>query len=215
MGSKVSTPVRILALVGLLGALALAAGFTLLGPSSGSSAPAPAIKPLHPVHKLTTTPAPAPKLAAKPKPAAAKHHAVARPAKAARRPAAGGTKAKATPAAVPANGLPAVINQALVTHEVVVVSLYDPQANVDAASLGEALAGAKAAGAGFVGLDVLQQSAAEPLAKKFGVLPDPALLIFRRPGDLAFRVDGFADRDTVAQAAANALAGLPPVTAGG
>ena len=39
---------------------------------------------------------------------------------------------------------------------------------------------------------------------KLGVLPDPALLVFRRPGDLVFRVNGFADRATVAQAAVNA-----------
>jgi hypothetical protein len=32
------------------------------------------------------------------------------------------------------------------------------------------------------------------------------VLIYRAPGSIAFRVDGFLDRDSVAQAAANALA---------
>ena len=85
------------------------------------------------------------------------------------------------------------------------MSLYDPQAIVDAASLGEAQAGAKLANVGFVALNVLAEAQAQPLAKKLGVLPDPALLVFRRPGDVVFRVNGFADRATVAQAAANAL----------
>jgi hypothetical protein len=39
--------------------------------------------------------------------------------------------------------------------------------------------------------------------KLLGVLPDPAVLVYRRPGDLVARFDGFADRDTVAQAATN------------
>jgi hypothetical protein len=36
------------------------------------------------------------------------------------------------------------------------------------------------------------------------VIQDPAVLVLRPPGDLVVRIDGFADRDTVAQAAANA-----------
>jgi hypothetical protein len=198
MGSKVSQPVRILALVGLLGALALGAGFALLGKSSGSEAVPKTIKPLHPRHKAAVASKPAVAVHAKP---AAKAATKAKPV------AVHKTKAKPKPAPVvklPANGLPAGVNRALLTHEVVVVSLYDPEAVVDAASLGEAQAGAKLANVGFVPLNVLSQTQAEPLAKKLGVLPDPALLVFRRPGDLVFRVNGFADRDTVAQAAANA-----------
>ena len=106
-------------------------------------------------------------------------------------------------AKLPTNGLPAVINHALLTHMVVVVSLYDPEATVDSASVGEAQAGAKLANVGFVPLNVLSQAQAGPLTKKLGVLPDPALLVFRRPGDLVFRINGFADRNTVAQAAVN------------
>jgi hypothetical protein len=198
MGSKVSQPVRILALVGLLGALALGAGFALLGKSSGSEAPPKVIKPLHPHHKAAATAAPVKPKAHK---ATATTSAKAKPKVAATpKPA-----AKQVPVVkLPDNGLPAVVNQALAAHEVVVVSLYDPDADVDAASLGEAQAGAKLADVGFVPLNVLSQAQAAPLAKKLGVLSDPALLVFRRPGDLVFHVDGFADRATVAQAATNA-----------
>ena len=196
MGSKVSQPVRIVALVGLLGALGLGAGFALLGKSTGSSAPPKVIKPLHGHHTAATAAKPvvaAPKV----KPGAAKTHPKAKPALKPKHPAVAVQQ-------LPDNELPAVVNQALLTHAVVVVSLYDPLALVDSASLGEAEAGAKLANAGFVPLNVLTESQAQPLAKKLGVLPDPALLIFRRPGDLVFRVNGFADRATVAQAAVNA-----------
>ena len=106
-------------------------------------------------------------------------------------------------------GLAPEVATALRTHDVVVVSLFDPQARVDRISLAEASAGAKAAHAGFVPLDVLRQRLAGPLLRQLGVLPDPAVLVYRRPGDIVARFDGFADRDTVAQAAANAASAAP------
>jgi hypothetical protein len=48
------------------------------------------------------------------------------------------------------------------------------------------------------------QDAIESLNTRYGVIQDPAVLVLRPPGDLVVRIDGFADRDTVAQAAANA-----------
>ena len=36
------------------------------------------------------------------------------------------------------------------------------------------------------------------------MLQDPAVLVFRRPGTMFVQLNGFADKDTVAQAAANA-----------
>ena len=42
------------------------------------------------------------------------------------------------------------------------------------------------------------------LNQRFGVIQDPAVLVLRPPGNLIVRIDGFADRDTVAQAATNA-----------
>ena len=84
------------------------------------------------------------------------------------------------------------------------VSLYSPEASVDATSLGEAAAGAKLAKVGFLAINVLDQAQAAPFTDALGVLQDPTLLIYARPGTLTFKVDGFADRDVVAQAAQSA-----------
>ena len=46
----------------------------------------------------------------------------------------------------------------------------------------------------------------DSLHARYGVIQDPAVLVLRPPGDLVVRIDGFADRDTVAQAAVNAAA---------
>jgi hypothetical protein len=44
------------------------------------------------------------------------------------------------------------------------------------------------------------------------VLPDPGILVFRRPGTLMNRVTGFADRTAVAQIVAAALLADAPAT---
>jgi FtsZ-interacting cell division protein ZipA len=106
--------------------------------------------------------------------------------------------------------LPQALQWQLSQHKIVVVSLYDPQANVDSISVAEAHAGAVEAGAGFLLVNVLDNSLAGLLTGVLpggGLLPDPGVLIYRAPGTLALRIDGFADRDVVAQAAADALAG--------
>jgi len=73
------------------------------------------------------------------------------------------------------------------------------------------------AGAGFLLVNVLDNSLAGLLTGVLpggGLLPDPGVLIYRAPGTLAIRIDGFADRDAIAQAAADALAGQDgPTTA--
>jgi hypothetical protein len=180
----ISPQVRLVAALGGLAALGLAAFmFTLGRPSGASQASLAPIKPLHPVRKRGAHGSPV-KPRAKPK---------ATPKKAAPKPV------------VLLPGLAPEVAAALRTHVVVVVSLFDPQARVDQISLAEASAGAKTADAGFVPLDVLRQGQGGPLVKLLGVLPDPAVLIYRRPGDLVARFDGFADRDTVAQAVVNAM----------
>jgi hypothetical protein len=169
--------------VALAGVAALGlAGFTLMGrPSGASEASVAPIKPLHPVRKQA-------------------------------RAAEKVTPKKITPKKVAPKpitllpGLAPEVAAALRGHDVVVVSLFDPQSRVDQISLAEASAGAKTAHAGFVPLDVLKQRQAGPLVRQLGVLPDPAVLVYRRPGDIVARFDGFADRDTVAQAVANAAA---------
>jgi hypothetical protein len=184
----ISPQMRVVLALGGLVALGLAV-FTLgIGrPSGASQASLAPIKRLHPVRKAVH---------AKPKPA--------RPAP--KKPV---PKKPAPKPVALLPGLTAEIAAALRTHELVVVSLFDPQARVDQISLAEASAGAKSARAGFVPLDVLRQGQAGPLVRQLGVLPDPAVLVYRRPGDLVARFDGFVDRDTVAQAVANAAATAP------
>jgi hypothetical protein len=184
----ISPQMRIVVALAGVAALGLAA-FTLgIGrPSGASEASVAPIKPLHPVRKpavhATTPKRVAPKKVAPKKP---------------------------VPKPVPLlPGLTPEVAAALRKHDVVVVSLFDPQARVDQISLAEASAGAKAAHAGFVPLDVLRQGQAGGLVRQLGVLPDPAVLVYRRPGDVVARFDGFADRDTVAQAAANAASATP------
>lgn len=106
--------------------------------------------------------------------------------------------------------LPAPLQWQLASHHIVVVSIYSADSNVDAISVAEARAGATKAGAGFVLVNVLDNSIAGPLTALLpggGLLPDPGILIYRAPGNVAMRIDGFVDRDAVAQAVANAYAG--------
>jgi hypothetical protein len=202
---NVSGPVRVFALVGGLAALALGAWFFLLGglSPSASSEPVKEIKPLYGGKKPAATPstqqrasaAPTPqKRATKPAASTPKRNAPAKPA----RPAKIANPEK----------LPLAVARALARSPVVVVSLYDPEAKVDRISLGEARAGARRANVAFVALNVLDRRASEALTRKLGVLSAPAFFLYKRPATLVMRVDGFADRDLVAQAAVSAL---PPV----
>jgi hypothetical protein len=102
------------------------------------------------------------------------------------------------------DGLPRLLSAALRDHRVVVVGLYDPQAAVDAMALAEARAGAAAAGVGFVALNVFAEKQSRPLLEQLGTLENPSVLVYKRPNALFARIAGFADRETVAQAAANA-----------
>jgi hypothetical protein len=107
-----------------------------------------------------------------------------------------------------AAGTPTTIASQLATHSVVVVLLYNPTAKVDSYSLGEAVLGAQQARAGFLRVNVLNQAQALPFSKAYGVLQDPTILFFTRPGKLVQKLVGFADHESIAQAAANAALGL-------
>ena len=203
MTLTISPHLRLVAILGGVAALALGAFMLTMGRGSGSTqASVGTIKPLHPVRPLGThgtvhtRARTAPKTPAKPKAVATKP----KPKRVAPKPA-------KKPIALVA-GLPPDLADALRKHELVVVALVDPQAAVDEISRAEASAGATVAHAGFVALDVLQQRDAGPLMRQLGVLPDPAVLVYRRPGKLVARFDGFADRDTVAQAVVNAAAAV-------
>ncbi len=185
---------RILAAAVALALLALVGGYVMLGRSPGSSSAAvKTIKPLHPVTKQAVSPK-------KTTPAAAKKVTAA-------------VKAKPRPKrAAVIDGMPAALALSLRSHSVVVVSLYTPGASVDAMATEEARHGAALAGAGFVSFNVADEKAVAPLSSLLTgaptpadrVLDGPAVLVFERPNSLFVRFNGFADRDTVAQAAANA-----------
>jgi hypothetical protein len=204
MNITLSPQIKVLALVGLLAAVGLALSMFVLG---GSSKKAPTAAAVHtpartrtPVHHATK-----PRTAVHtPAKHAAKTHTVT-PAKAHK---------QAKPAVFHGNPvyaqLPQPLQWQLAHHKVVVVSFYNPSSNVDAISVAEAHAGATAAGAGFLLVSVLDNKVAGILTALLpggGLLPDPGVLVYRAPGDVALRLDGFADRDAVAQAATNALAG--------
>jgi hypothetical protein len=104
--------------------------------------------------------------------------------------------------------LPLPLQWELAHHKVVVVSFYNPNDSVDTISVAEAHAGAVSAGAGFLLVDVLNDKVAgilTALLPNGGLLPQPGVLIYRAPGNIAMRLDGFVDRDSISQAATNAL----------
>jgi hypothetical protein len=191
--------VRILAAAGFAALLALLGGFMLLGGGgSSSSAALPVIKPLHPVKKPAAATA-APKAKAPTKVVA---------------------KAPVKPKAhVPAviGGMPSALALALRSHSVVVVSLYTPDSSVDAMATDEARHGAGVAHVGFVAFNVADEKVVSPLTSLLTgaptpadrVLDGPATLVFVRPNSLFVRLNGFADRDTIAQAAINAATYAP------
>jgi hypothetical protein len=184
---KISLPVRIFAVVIVLVGVAGMLAMRTMGASVDESAPIP-----QPVKKAATpaksTPKPA-NAAAAPKPSAAK-------------------AAKPKPAVnpvVPPSGFPVVVDRALRQHEVVVLSLVVPGARVDELAAAEAEAGAKLGGAGFLALNVLNEGVARSLLAKLDSVQDPSVLVVKRSGEVAIELAGFVDRETVAQAAANAL----------
>lgn len=189
-----STPrIRVVGLVVGLAILALAAGFFLLsrGQASSSAASTHTVVPLS---KRTKAPVKkhAPKKPAAHKPAAPKPKPKPKPPK------------PTAPKPASVNGLPAVLAAALARNGVVVVALYAPKVELDATAMREARAGAAAAGVGFVAFNVMKESQSRVLTKLLGVLEDPAVLVFRRPGEVVHRFSGFTDMQTVQQAARNA-----------
>jgi hypothetical protein len=180
---RISLPVRVFAVVLLLVGMAGMLMLRTLGPSDDPVAvPAPvkpvATKPAVP--KTPATSAPAPTAAPAPKPL------------------------NAPEPQLPPTGFPKVVDRALARHEVVVLSLVVPGARVDELAAAEAAAGAKLGGAGFLALNVLDERVARPLLAKLEGVQDPSVVVVKRSGEIALQINGFVDRETVAQAAANA-----------
>ncbi|MBA2424080.1 MAG: hypothetical protein H0V58_01830 [Actinobacteria bacterium] len=127
---------------------------------------------------------------------------VTRPAKSTRPPTPT-PRAPSRATALPASGFPLPIHRALRRNRVVVVVVYMPGASVDSIVRAEAKAGARTARAGYVAVSALSERLVRPLVAKTGVLPDPAVLVLRRP-DVVVATLGVTDRQTVAQAVAQA-----------
>jgi cytoskeletal protein RodZ len=198
----ISPQIRIVAIVGLLAALGLGASmFMLRGQSAKTETPSvttPVQRRHVPPTKPATTHATKPHVSTKPatKHIATTHHRSAKPARFHGNP-------------VYAQ-LPPVLQWQLAHHKVVVVSLYNPSSDTDAISVAEAHAGAVEAGAGFLLVNVLDNNVAgllTALTPGGELLPDPGVLVYRAPGNVVIELDGFNDRDAVAQAAKNAMAG--------
>jgi hypothetical protein len=202
-------PLRIAAVVG--GFVVLGGGYFVLGPGKPKSATTEHRLVRHPHglqsfgHKAVTTKKAA-TAEAKAK-EAAKHRAatpVAKPnAKATPKPVAKPKPARVTLVA----GLPDELAAALEQHRIVVAAIYDPRANDDQIAVAEASAGAALGGVDFVALNVLDQDEIGGVTRVVGVLDSPAVLIYQRPGRVVGQLHGFADRETVAQAVANATSG--------
>lgn len=209
MDMTISRPVRIFALVALVAALGGGA-MLMLKPKSNAAPPVvvhnAAARPATVTHPATTTPAPPTRRATTPAAATPK---ATPPAKTAPKPA---PKAAASLSAIASNGLPVALAAALRKHTIVVVSVFNPASQTDAYSYAEAKAGASASGVGFVGISLLDSVAAGALTTVMpggALLPSPGILVYRRPDTLVDRIDGFADRDTVAQAAITSRTAAP------
>ena len=188
---RISLPVRVFAVVILLVGMA---GMLMLRTMGPSDEPVAVPAPVQAAAMKTPAKTPAAKTPAAKTPATTPK-----------------TPAKAAPAPVnapepqlPASGFPRVVDRALARHEVVVLSLVVPGARVDELAAAEAEAGAKLGGAGFLALNVLDESVARALLTKLEGVQDPTVVVVKRSGEIALELNGFVDRDTVAQAAANA-----------
>jgi hypothetical protein len=177
MSLTMTPPIRLLAFLGALVAAGIAAFlFLVVRPGSGAEAVSPT-----PV----TTPA-------KTKPAGTKPGASVPQRRASR---AGTIQTK--------SGFPVPVHRALRRNRVVVVMVYMPGARVDLQVRAAARAGALRSGAGYVAISALSERLVRPLVAKAGVLPDPAVLIVKRPDVVTTKLS-VTDPETIAQAVVQA-----------
>jgi hypothetical protein len=208
----VSRPIQIFALVAVIAAVG-AGAMLAMKPKGAAAPPVVGTKPptAAPAAGVSAAAATSKPLGSRRTagPSSAKATTVATPATV--------TVPRKTATVVGANGLPLTIDSALKKHAVVIVSVFDPESSTDAISYAEAKAGANDAGVGFVGVSLLDNPIAAALTSALpsgGLLPAPGVLIYRRPGTLVQRIDGFTDRDVVAQAAAASATAAPLTGAG-
>ena len=204
---KLSTPVKIFAIVAVLATVAFAGAMLFLGGGASTSSAAVTPAEIAALRKgRSALPSPkAPSLREKSagSAAAATNAATPKTRSKAEQTSKGKAKPKRRAAAGP-NGLPIAVEDALLTSPVVVVALFAPDAPLDVTARDEAEAGAADAGAAFVPLNVLEQRKGGPLTKQLGLLKTPSVLVYQNPAELFLQLKGFVDREVVAQAAASA-----------
>jgi hypothetical protein len=93
-------------------------------------------------------------------------------------------------------------------HKVVVVLVYSPGGNVDSLATAEARLGAEDARAGFLALDASKERLIAELASTYDIRTTPTLLFVVHGPNLANKVVGWADRQTVAQLVVDARRAL-------
>jgi hypothetical protein len=172
--TTISPPVRVVAGLGVVVAAALGLWLYMLGRSADAETASP--PPAHVAERTPAKPAQRPE----PKQAAPRRQVQLAP-----------------------TGFPSAVDRAFRKHHVVVVAVFLPGAHVDALVRREARAGAIASGVGFVDVSAANNAVASQLLSKTGVLPDPAVVVVKRPGVVVATL-GVADRETVVQAVAQA-----------
>ena len=103
--------------------------------------------------------------------------------------------------------LPSPLHSQLERYPRVVVGFYNPHSSVDRLTIAEARAGALAMHLPFVSVNLLDDAVAGPLTALLPsgqLLPNPGFAIYRRPGTLIYRSDGYLNRAGVEQAARDA-----------
>src|SRR5919197_2388427 len=171
MAMTISPTIRIAALLGAIAAVGVGLMFFMLGRSASGD-------------DLSAAPVP--------------RHVVQKQAPHVRRPA---PKPKVAQFHTPASGFPRRVDRALAAHRVVVLVVYFHGSSVDALVRKEARAGALAAHSGYVPINAANNRLAGEVLAKTGVLPDPAVVVVKRPGIVATTF-GVIDREAVVQAVA-------------
>jgi hypothetical protein len=96
------------------------------------------------------------------------------------------------------------LDEALAERKVVVLVVYTPGAPLDELITREARLGADDVNAGFVAVNGAKEKMIGELALTYDLRDTPAVLVFRRGPELRTVLVGYADRQTVAQAALDA-----------
>jgi hypothetical protein len=179
MSVTLNPPARVLTLVGVLALTGIAAFLFLLGRGTST-------EPSAPISTLSTPHVTPPARATKP---AQRHRTAAAPSAHVRVD----------------TDLPDGVADALRSNRVAIVTVSIPGAAVDAYVRGEARAAARMSSAGYVGITTTRTEALARLIAKTGVLPDPAVVIMKRPGTVVATLS-VADRETIAQVVGQARA---------